>query len=100
LTTEEEIIGIIKKYISKVEDDFDDYLCYEKYGQKKFLSKGFYPTEEDFEYKKKVIYPRALNDAIVEIKILKDPKEFLEIIAKQNDNSDIKDWASIILSSF
>ncbi len=100
MKTEDEIIGIIEKYISKVEYDFDDYLCYVKYGQEKFLSKGFYPTNEDFAYKMKVIYPGVLDEAIAEIRSIENSKELLEKIDEQNANSDVIEWASIMLKSF
>jgi len=79
--TKEKIIEILENCQSEASDEFDDWLCYEKYGEEKFLSKGFYPTKEDFEVKGKIDRSH-LATAISEITKLENHYSILEELVK------------------
>ncbi len=88
----DEIRNIIKKHMEAIGDRFDDYLCYQKYGEERFLSEGFRPTEEDFKERERIA-AEQLDAARIEIRKLgEEVKSILKEIAEKDSNPDVRDW--------
>ncbi len=93
----EQIRIILQKRLDAISSEFDDYLCYRKYGVERFLSEGFQPTDEDFKVRKSIV-EEQLAAAGTEIeKMGEDFKPILKEIAEKDSNPDVRDWASKLL---
>lgn len=93
----EEIRKIIAEHIEEIGNKFDDFLCYEKYGEEKFLAPGFRPTEEDYERRKLYVADEFSNAAQKIKQMGEEAISILKELSQTESNPDIKDWASRIL---
>lgn len=94
--SKEKIIELINEIDSKISNAFDDWLCYEKYGEEKFLSKGFRPAEEDYAMEE-VFKAEVVSETIKSILKFEDAETILKDLSEHSKNQTIKKWSEEIL---
>ncbi|MGC9781413.1 MAG: hypothetical protein HZR80_19380 [Candidatus Heimdallarchaeota archaeon] len=91
------IRNLLLHYIEKTQDDFDHYLCYEKYGSAKFKKKKYTLDKEDLAEQSKI---KSRNFKLVFKELFEkatEQKPILEVLSKNDSNDKIRDWAKSLL---
>jgi len=94
MTTKEEVIKILTEHLEAISSDFDDYLCYYKYGKEKFLKADFKIDEDDRKVRND-IYRDHLGHAAKKISDKgEDAEKILKEIISSEGYPNIKNFAS------
>ncbi len=91
------IRNILLHYAEKTQDDFDHYLCYEKYGSAKFKKKKYSLDKEDIAEQSKI---KSKNFKLAFKELFENATEhkpILEELSKNDSDEEIRDWAKSLL---
>ena len=90
-----QIRKIIQRRLDTANDEYEDYLCFEK-GIIRRLARDFKPTVEDINRKDKII-KEQIAEAKKEIRELgKETKPVLIRLSQNDFNSEIRNWAILL----
>ena len=91
------IRNLLMHYVEKTQEDFDHYLCYEKYGSEKFKKKKYTLDKEDIAEQSKI---KSINFKLAFKELFENSAEhkpILENLSKNDTDDEIRDWAKSLL---
>ncbi|MBK5113574.1 MAG: hypothetical protein KGD59_10820 [Candidatus Heimdallarchaeota archaeon] len=90
--------SVITECLEKTQEDFEDYLCYEKYGAKKFKN-GKYTLDADDKEMQRRLQNKNFTTALKSL--LQEPQEalpILESLSTTDSEEEVRSWAKALLS--
>jgi len=90
---------LITECIEKTQEDFEEYLCYEKYGSEKFKN-GNYTLDADDKEMQRSLNNRNFNSALKSIRQdSQEAKPILEVLVKSDSDEEVRSWAKNLLAN-
>jgi hypothetical protein len=90
--------SVITEFLEKSQDDFEEYLCYEKYGAEKF-KKGKYTLDAEDKEMQRRLSNKNFSSALKSL--LQDTQEaipILEILVETDSEEEVRSWAKALLT--
>jgi hypothetical protein len=92
------IRAIITENIEKTQEDFEEYLCYEKYGSKKFKS-GNYTLDSDDKEMQRRLKNKNFSSALKSIRLdSQEATPILEVLVENDSDEEVRSWAKTLLT--
>ncbi|TET27915.1 MAG: hypothetical protein E3J70_10915 [Candidatus Heimdallarchaeota archaeon] len=89
---------IITDSLEKSQEDFEEYLCYGKYGSEKF-KKGDYTLDADDKEMQRKLHSKNFTKALKTL--LQDSlevKPIIEELSKNDSDDEVRSWAKSLLA--
>ncbi len=89
---------IITDCLEKSQEDFDEYLCYGKYGSEKFKNGDYTLDAEDKEMQRR-LHSKSFTAALKSL--LQDSQEvkpIIEELSKNDSDDEVRSWAKAFLA--